>query len=120
MKKETTEIPNEVTMAAFREMELMEKDPNRKLYTDMDELMRDLNSDVDDRSNMQDYRGRDPQRIHPLLLKLEEAWKASPDLRFGQFITNLFQTCGRDPFYIEDDIWMETIQAYIDEKLPSV
>ena len=59
MKKETTEIPNEVTMAAFREMELMEKDPNRKLYTDMDELMRDLNSDVDDRSNMQDYRGRD-------------------------------------------------------------
>jgi len=67
---------------------------------------------------VEDYRGRNPKRIHPLLTKLEEAWKAYPDLRFGQFMTNFFYACGRDPFYVEDDIWMEALQAYITGKDP--
>lgn len=118
MKKETNKIPNEVTMVAFRKTELMERDADQKLYTDMNELMHNLNNYIDDCTIMQDYRGRDPKRIHSLLVKLEEAWKAYPDLRFGQFMTNFFYKCGRDPFYIEDDIWMEAIQAYIDGKDP--
>lgn len=67
---------------------------------------------------VEDYHGRDPKRIHSLLVKLEEAWKTYPDLRFGQFMTNFFCACGRDPFYVEDDIWMKAIQAYIAGKDP--
>ena len=68
---------------------------------------------------VEDYRGRDPKRIDPLLAKLEVAWKAYPDLRFGQFMTNFFHACGRDPFFVEDDAWMTAIQAYIAGKDPS-
>lgn len=68
---------------------------------------------------VEDYHGRDPKRIDPLLAKLEDAWKAYPDLRFGQFMSNFFHKCGRDPFYVEDDVWMKAIQAYIAGKDPS-
>ncbi len=57
---------------------------------------------------------RDPKRIDPLLEKLGEAWKQTPDWRFGQFMTNLFRCYGKDPFYAEDDEWMAGLQAYID------
>ena len=57
---------------------------------------------------------RDPNRIDPLLEKLGEAWKKTPDLRFGQFMTVFFNVYGKDPFYAEDDAWMVGIQAYID------
>lgn len=56
---------------------------------------------------------RDPNRIYPLLDKLARAWKKQPDLRFGQFMTNLFYQCGRDPFYIEDDVWEVALDALI-------
>lgn len=118
MKKENSKTPNEVTMAAFHEAEQMEKDFHRKLYTDMKELMQDLNKHTGDYTIMEEYRGRDPKRIEPLLNKLEEAWKTCPDLRFGQFMTVFFHACGRDPFYVEDDIWMKAIQAYIEGKDP--
>ena len=57
---------------------------------------------------------RDPNRIDPLLEKLGEAWKKTPDWRFGQFMTVFFNAYGKDPFYAEDDAWMVGIQAYID------
>lgn len=57
---------------------------------------------------------RDINRIDPLLAKLGEAWKQTPDQRFGQFMYNFFMHYGKDPFYPEDDEWMVGIQAYID------
>ena len=59
---------------------------------------------------------RDINRIDPLLQKLAEAWKKTPDQRFGQFMYNFFRRYGKDPFYAEDDEWMVGIQAYIDGK----
>lgn len=61
---------------------------------------------------------RDPNRIDPLLSKLGEAWKKHPDQRFGQFMSNFFGMCRRDPFHPEDDEWMVAIQAVIDGKDP--
>lgn len=57
---------------------------------------------------------RDINRIDPLLDKLGEAWKKTPDQRFGQFMYNFFMRYGKDPFFAEDDEWMVGIQAYID------
>lgn len=42
--KITTEIPNHKTVAAMLEAERIAKDPTVKGYTDMDELLADLNS----------------------------------------------------------------------------
>lgn len=57
---------------------------------------------------------RDINRIDSLLAKLGEAWKKTPDQRFGQFLYNFLMAYGKDPFYAEDDEWMAGIQAYID------
>lgn len=61
---------------------------------------------------------RDINRIDPLLAKLGEAWKKWPDQRFGQFMVNFFWECKCDPFFYEDDVWMEALQAYIDGESP--
>jgi len=50
---------------------------------------------------------RNINRIDPLLAKLGEVWKQYPDLRFGQFIINLFHDLGTDPWIVEDDDWLE-------------
>lgn len=42
--KITTEIPNRETVSAMLEAERIAKDPTVKGYTDMDELLADLNS----------------------------------------------------------------------------
>lgn len=49
---------------------------------------------------------RDPDRIKRILNKLEIAWMAAPDLRFGQLVDNICflydkQQCPQ--FYLEDD-----------------
>ena len=49
---------------------------------------------------------RDINRIDPLLAKLGEVWKQNPDLRFGQFIINLFNDLGKAPWIVEDDEWL--------------
>ena len=54
---------------------------------------------------------RDIDRIDPLLAKLGELWKQKPDQRFGQSIVNLFRKLGVDPWFIEDDKWMEIFQV---------
>lgn len=61
---------------------------------------------------------RDIKRIDPLLKKLGEAWKKTPDMRFGQFMVNFFSACQVDPWYYEEDVWMKALQAYIDGKNP--
>ncbi len=55
---------------------------------------------------------RDPKRIKEFCDRLAKAWEqAVPDWRFGQLIYNILG--GIDPFYIEDDLMIETIEEYL-------
>ena len=51
---------------------------------------------------------RDPNRIHRLMVVLEDVWNHYPDWRFMQLINNIQRARGHDMFYIEDDK-LETI-----------
>ncbi len=55
---------------------------------------------------------RDPSRILVFCDRLAKAWQQFPDLRFGQFILNIFYEDGRDLFYTEDDEMIEIIEKY--------
>lgn len=52
---------------------------------------------------------RDPKRIEPMLAKIEELWKKTPQLRLGQFLGN----CVSDIqlFYIEDEDLLTRLEA---------
>lgn len=55
---------------------------------------------------------KDPERINPFLEEIGKIWKQSKsDMRFGQFITNVFKP-GEDIFYYEDDILLEKIKEF--------
>lgn len=55
---------------------------------------------------------RNPDRIEPMLKQLELYWKANPDLRLGQIISNMAASIGSiDCFYTEDDILMGVLTA---------
>lgn len=56
---------------------------------------------------------RDPERIEPMLERLEEAWKLYPDMRLGQLI--VVSAKSNNLFGLEDDILYERLQEYIDE-----
>lgn len=70
---------------------------------------------------------RDPNRIDPMIEKLRELWKESPDLRLGQLVCNLgskqpqmeefFQ---KDPFYVPDQqmMWAMGLRG-VDEFIPT-
>lgn len=61
---------------------------------------------------------RDIHRIDPLLAKLGELWKQYPDMRFGQLIINLLDNLGSAPWCLEDDAWMEYLDAYLKNDRP--
>lgn len=56
-------------------------------------------------------RHRDPNRIKPIIEKLEEVWMLYPDIRLGQLIVICAQA--GDIFGIEDDKMLEGIEKYI-------
>lgn len=63
--------------------------------------------------NLTNERSRNPNRIRPMLEKLEKAWNLYPDMRLGQLIA---VCAGRDSVCgIEDDKMLERIQCYIDK-----
>ena len=54
---------------------------------------------------------RNKDRIRPFCERLAAAWERCPDIRFGQFICNVYASeVKRDPFYIEDDESMRLIE----------
>lgn len=66
---------------------------------------------------------RDPKRIKKVVGKLEELWMIFPDMRFWQMIQILEipeRLSGTDPFFWEDDVWMEIIQNAIDKRCGSL
>lgn len=52
---------------------------------------------------------RDENRIEPFLEVLRKVWKESPDLRFGQLVSNAL---GKNSFYLEDDKALERIEEF--------
>lgn len=63
---------------------------------------------------------RDPKRIYVVTGKLAELWAHVPDYRFWQVIQALKipeELAKRDPFFWEDDVWLEIIQSNIDRFL---
>lgn len=53
---------------------------------------------------------RDPKRIEPLLREVEAYWKAHPDWRLCQLVVNVASE-GNDPFYVEDDTFLERLRV---------
>ncbi len=53
---------------------------------------------------------RSPERITPMLAKVEELWKKAPQLRLGQLLGN----CAKSEttlYYMEDDVLLEKMIA---------
>jgi len=58
---------------------------------------------------------RDPKRIRKVCNKLASAWETTPDLRFGQLVTNVMLEIQKDeriPFYVEDEEMISNIEEY--------
>lgn len=53
---------------------------------------------------------RNPDRITPMMAKVEEIWKKVPQLRLGQLLGN----CAKSEiqlYYMEDDVLLEKLEA---------
>lgn len=61
---------------------------------------------------------RNKDRIKPFCEKLAAAWERCPDMRFGQFICNVYGGVKRDPFFIEDEESMRLIEKFANECSP--
>lgn len=62
---------------------------------------------------------RDPTRIKPLMARFAHKWmKNLPDWRFGQLMSNflgwVYQTTGKDIFFIEDDEILELVDKFFE------
>ena len=55
---------------------------------------------------------RNSERIEPLMKRLTECWKQYPDWRMSQFLYNLFRAFEFDPFYMEDEQFIEKVESY--------
>jgi hypothetical protein len=59
---------------------------------------------------------RDIKRIRPFCERLAAAWERFPDLRFGQFIFNVYSRhASGDPFFVEDDETIQMIEKFVDD-----
>ena len=64
---------------------------------------------------------RDPKRIKRILEKIGKLWDISPDLRFGQFIQNIFGSTVKDqPIYFKEDDEVEKILDYLLNKIKEI
>ena len=62
---------------------------------------------------------RNPNRLDNFYEELKQIHKKYfPDWRFGQFIVNFLSYCG-DPFYMEEDRFIEKVKEYIKAVCPN-
>lgn len=60
---------------------------------------------------------RDEGRIFPLCMRIAHLWlDHCPDWRFMQLMSNFALWYGADPFYMEDDQFVEKFKEFIDEE----
>jgi hypothetical protein len=58
---------------------------------------------------------RDPNRCFDFLEQVAWLWsKNCPDWRFGQLLSNWILAEGRDPFYWEEDKFLEELRKFCD------
>ena len=60
---------------------------------------------------------RAPKRINKFLEEVGEVWKKVPDWRFGQLMSNFFRWYNRDPFFLEEDKFIELLRQYFGEEM---
>ena len=56
---------------------------------------------------------RNPNRIDAFCARLAELWKKVPDLRFGQFVLNVFSQHENDEFYMEDGDMIKLFEQWV-------
>lgn len=56
---------------------------------------------------------RDFNRIYNICTKIAALWFNFPDLRFMQLMSNFATWYGADPFYLEDDEFVEKFEEYM-------
>lgn len=57
---------------------------------------------------------RDPNRLDNFYEQMKQIHKENfPDWRFGQFMMNFLSWYGRDPFYIEENKFIEKLNIYV-------
>lgn len=57
---------------------------------------------------------RDPNRIDAFLKKLGNIWKDKvPDWRFGQLMFNFLSQVDEDPFFWEEDKFLEKLENFL-------
>ena len=61
---------------------------------------------------------RDPNRMDAFLEELKKEWQKVPDWRFGQLMYNFIAETG-DPFYLEEDKFIEKLREYMKSNLKS-
>lgn len=63
---------------------------------------------------------RNKDRIRPFCDRLAAAWERCPDMRFGQFICNVYADgmVKKDPFYVEDEDSIRLIESFAKEASP--
>lgn len=67
---------------------------------------------------------RNPERINPIMAKLDAAWQQCPDLRFGQLVLNILGTDGPngsahtvdadEAYTTEDEIFEAKLDTFIE------
>lgn len=58
---------------------------------------------------------RDPKRIPEFTNEIAELWQENcPDWRFGQLISNFLSWYGSDPFYMEEDYFLEKFKEFME------
>lgn len=58
---------------------------------------------------------RDEGRIMPLVMQVGRLWQYyCPDIRFMQLMSNFTAWYGADPFYMEDDEFLQKFKEYMD------
>ena len=56
---------------------------------------------------------RDPKRIPIILAEIEKLWRAVPDWRLGQLVSNLSREGNiEDPYFVQDDRLLEMTKRW--------
>ena len=62
---------------------------------------------------------RDPNRLYDFYQKLQTVHINNfPDWRFGQFMFNFFDWYGQDPFFLEEDKFLELLNKFVKGENP--
>lgn len=56
---------------------------------------------------------RDPNRLEPLYNKIAQLHKMVPDQRISQFLINVLSEFKIDPFYLEDNEFVEKLEKIV-------